>query len=393
MALPCAITPISAILGLPGLWGPTPAHAPRRPVSSSLVRPERVWPPPSRTLASEVWGRLPALLWRALHPLARERFVEAPAPAPLPRLSVPTRDGWTLPVWVADAAPGASGEPVLLLAPLGASVHVFRYGLGDTLVDQLRLAGFAVYLVGHRIGADAEAPAGAAAPRFDDVVDEDLPAAVAAICVASGYPRVHVLGHGFGGQVALAWAARSGGDALASLAVISAPIRFPEPPHGLGAVADQLVARLPSRWRVPVREVGRWRAARVEPGGAGARRRGAMTHTREDVSPETLREVRGWMRHGALVDRDGAYEYASALARVRAPLWMAAGAGDSWCPPAWALPLRDAWRGGAVQVHTLPERFDHLDSILHPDATACVHTPLIAWMIRQRVRAWREGGS
>ncbi len=372
--------------------GFTPAH-PRRPLSSSLVRPERVWHAPTRTLASEVWLRLPALLWRALHPLSREHFVEAPAPAPLPRLSVVTEDGWTLPVWIAAAPPGAAGEPVLLLAPLGASVHVFRYGLGDTLVERLRAEGFCVYLVGHRIGSDAEAPVGTPTPRFDDVVSLDLPAVVDAVKAASGYPRVHVIGHGFGGQLALAWAARTGGDAMASLAVISAPIRFPEPPAGVRAVAEQIVAQLPARWRVPVREAGRWRATRVEPGAAASRRRGALVHARDDVSPETLREVRAWMRNGALVDRAGGFEYASALGRVRAPLWMAAGEGDSWCPASWTLPLADAWRGGAVQVLALPAHFDHLDSILHPEASASVHAPLLTWLARHKVRAWREGGS
>lgn len=116
-------------------------------------------------------------------------------------------------------------------------------------------------------------------------------------------------------------------------------------------------------------------------------------HARDDVSPETLREVRAWMRNGALVDRAGGFEYASALGRVRAPLWMAAGDGDSWCPASWALPLADAWRGGVVQVLTLPAHFDHLDSILHPEASASVHAPLLTWLARHKVRAWREGGS
>ena len=331
----------------------------------------------------------PAALWRALHPLVRARFAEQGAVAPLPRQRLDTQHGGHIEVHTIPVRPGASGEPVLLLAPLGARVECFTYGAGATLASRLVEAGFAVSLLAHRLGGgEGQAPPGAV-PTFEDAACIDVARAVAHVVEVSGYPRVHVVGHGLGGQLALAWAAHHRGAGLASLAVMGASVQ-----PGSGSAQQRrwvaAMGRLPGGWQVPTQALARWWAPLSGAAAGAARRRGALAHAMQDVPLSALLQQAACVAHAGLVDTQGVMDFREGLSAVQAPLWVASGEGDAWAPPAAVEAVRDHWRGGRVHLQRAPEDFSHLDLILHPEAGTALHAPLVQWLVTHRVRAWRE---
>mgnify|MGYP002005929939 FL=1 len=182
--------------------------------------------------------------------------MEGEAPRPVARLYYESSDGWRAPLRLLPPAAGGAGEPVVLAHATGLHPDAWRLGEGLTLARALSRAGFAVYLLSHRGDVDALPPHPRAGFDFDDILGRDLPAALARIREHAGFSRIHWVGHGMGGQLGLAHAARSRGEDLASVVVLGAPARFER-----DAVRSEVrrLARvaglMPAHWRLPVRSV------------------------------------------------------------------------------------------------------------------------------------------
>jgi len=320
-----------------------------------------------------------------MHPATRQRFLEAPRPRPLPRLYYTAADGWRAPLLHLTAAAGGAGEPVVLAHALGLSSEAFRYGRGPTLATRLAAAGFSVYLLAHRGDGSALPPEGAAGFDFDDVLERDLPAALERVRAHAGYPAVHWVGHGLGGQLGLAHAARMP-DSLATVTAIAAAVRFDAPASGQRRAALAR-ALLPSWWHLPARAAARAVLPWVE-GEGGARLRGVLRYAAEDVPLGLLRQAARWLEAGALVDRTGLLDYRLALADARAPLHVVTAAGDPVCPPAHAAAALGRW-GGSDRSHTaLGEGWGHLDLLVSPAADTAVFQPVVTWLETRRRAAW-----
>jgi predicted alpha/beta hydrolase len=353
-------------------------------------------PPPARALAAALLDLLAPTTWRALHPGERGTFTETARPEPLPRLYYTANDGWKAPVLYLAATPGGSGEPVLLLHTLGLGADGFRYGASASLAEALSSAGYAVYLLHHRGDRAAIAPDEAASYCFDDIVERDLPAAIARIQEHSGFRRIHAIGHGLGGQLLYGYVARVGDHDLASIAALCAPVRFAEARSDARRWA-RLVQAMPSHWRLPLARAGAATAPLIDAdsdlfgrnGGnaPGSRVRGVLVHALEDLSVGLLQQLERWMRADSLVDRDGAFDYVDALASARRPLLLATTAGDRVCSPSAALPAWESW-GGPRELLLMPESYGHLDALLASDAPVRVFTPLIAWLEQHRRETW-----
>ena len=147
------------------------------------------------------------------------------------------------------------------------------------------------------------------------------------------------LGHGLGGQLGLGWCGWSGGEGLASMVALCAPVRF-ERSRSPAVRLARAASLLPSRWRLPTRAASRAAAPWFNEDGISpaTRVRGALRYASEDVSVGLLAQMCRWMRDGSLVDSSGTYDYTVALGGARVPLLCVAGHGD-------ALALR------AVLVH------------------------------------------
>jgi len=314
-------------------------------------------------------------------------------------------DGWSSPLFFLPPAPGGPGEPVVLAHTLGAGPDLFRYGVGPTLAQALSRAGFAVYLLTHRGDAAAIDPDDDLQPQslqpqsqhrafdLDDVVAHDVPAALARVCEHAGYPRVHWVGHGLGGQLGVAWAARAAGERLATLTALGAPVAFRQLPTEL-QVAVATLGLMPSHWRLPSRAAAQCLAPLVHPDGATApgRVRGALAHLAADLPVGVLRQARRWLFEGTLCTRDGLYDYVEALRAVDLPILFGAGGADVVCPPEALQPLRERGEARACSELLLPASWGHHDPLLAADAPAHVYEPLTAWLSARRRLAWERDG-
>jgi pimeloyl-ACP methyl ester carboxylesterase len=347
------------------------------------TRPRLASPPARRA------GVAGAALWRLLHPRGREPYTEAPAPPPARRLYYTAPDGWSAPLFRAEPLPDAPGEPVVVVHGVGLGPDAWRYG-GGSLSARLVEAGFAPFLATVRTSREAIEPTPGARRevRVEDVVAQDLPAALDSIAADSGYPRVHLVAHGLAGVLALAAASRRPA-ALASLAVLGAPLRFPR--GGSGArVSHRLTQLLPGDAEIPLRallRLGVW----LDPellGWSGAvpapRVRGVARCAGEDLPSPWVRTVARWWRDGAASLHDGLVDVEGPLSDAEVPLLVVTAAGDVVCPPeageaalgAWGHPDRAAARVDGA----------HLDLVLGAGAGDA----LVPWLTSRRRLAWGE---
>ena len=193
---------------------------------------------------------------------------------------------------------------------LGMSADHLRYGSGPTLAGALRRAGFTVYLWTHRGDAEAIPPDARARSEvdFDRILERDLPAAVDRVCADADHPRLHLVGHGLGGQLAMCWAAGRP-DALGAVVAIASPVRFTA--ASLARRTARALSLLPARWRIPLRAAARLSTPFLDDAGLGpvagdlhsrgARVRGGLAYASEDLPVRLLSEVLDWHREGSLV--------------------------------------------------------------------------------------------
>ncbi len=357
-------------------------------MATQIVSPRHRSDLRARRWAREVWSQAPGWVWRLRNLTERDPFA-VQRPDGLRRLAVCADDGGGLDVFAMPTRANAAGEPVAVLATLGLHPTALLAGTGARWLDRLVDEGFAPYLIAHRACRRPEDPGGPGAVDFDAVVDHDLPAALDQIARDSGYPRAHLVGHGLGGQLWLAYAAVHGAERIASVVAIAAPVRFPvgKSPGWWARAAHAL----PTAVTLPTRALGRWSAGlgAADGGGRGVARRAALAHGSVDVSGALVAQLVAWLGAGSLVDRAGGRDYVAGLAGVGEPLLVVAGEGDALCPRAAALAVREAWRAGAVTVAELPPTWDHLDAVLHPEAGRVLGDALIPWLRGHRLRAWR----
>jgi len=327
--------------------------------------------------------------WRALHPATRGHFLEAERPRALQRLYYTAPDGWQAPVFYLPPAPGGAGEPVILAHTLGVGCDGFRYGAGATLAGVLARQGFAVYLFSHRGDRCAIAPTAHAHREvsFDEILSRDLPAAASLICAHAGYPRAQVVGHGLGGVLAMAWAARQPAE-LASVVALGAPLRFERVRTELRRTARALTL-LPSHWELPARTLAKLAAPLLDDQGQGGpRTRGVMEYAMEDVPIGLVRQLMSWQDHGRPVDRSGTFDYTDALVEAQVPLLVMVGADDTVARPEDAQP---SWGHEDHRLEVVAG-MGHLDLLLDAGARQRVFEPVGAWLHQRRRLAWERDG-
>jgi polyhydroxyalkanoate synthase len=333
------------------------------------------------------------MAWRTLHPASRDRFVEQERPAAARRLYYQSRDGWRAPLFRIEPLAGVPGEPLIIVHGLLEDPDFYRYG-AVTLAQALRDQGFAVYLLSYRADRHAEPPEPAARKRIsaEAIVEQDLPAALEAVAADSGFRRVFVVGHGFGGLLALALAGRRDAH-LASVVAMGAPLVLQRAPSE-ARMASRVLDWLPGSWTVPVRAMARlgaplfderttpWLAAQSLP----SRVRGALMFGADDPSVALLRSIRQWMKSGTPTLYGGAVDLCDGIAAAEVPLMVITGEDDPICPPSAGELALSRW--GHPDRQALRAPGSHFDLVLGMQAPERVFAPLGRWLSERRRLAW-----
>ncbi len=281
---------------------------------------------------------------------------------------------------------------MLLAHGLGAGPDAFRYG-ADSLAGALRQAGYTVYLLCHRADPESVPPEG---PRrgfvsIEDIIERDVPAALAQAAADSGFSRVHAIGHGLGGLLLLAAAARRD-DRLASVCAVGAPLRLPEV-RSEARIATLALALAPARWRLPLAAAARLGLPLVGEELAGAtpapRARGAMAYAVSDPPLALLRSLSTWIRAGSPSLYGGVVSLEGHLADARVPLLVVTGTEDALCSCEAGERALSAW-GHEDKQAVRAEALGHLDLLLGGNAPDRVFTPILEWLEDRRRAAWSE---
>lgn len=376
-----------------------PAAAPLPPPASGPELPQRPSPdaaPGGSTfdLSALIVRAAAEVAWSARHP--REDFANRADGQPPDRVYYQAADGWEAPLWRYPPRAGARGEPLVLAHGLGVNHAALDFREGQSLARAAWQRGYDVYLLEHRGDRDAVAPPHPGAFDFDDIVDLDLPAALAAVRRVSGADRVLWVGHALGGQLLYGHLARGGAEDLVAGVALCAPVRFEVPASAarLAALAGPL---LPQGWRVPARTLHRALAPLGGPTPLGALAgdtsgpdlRGLMLDGVDDLHLGMVRQVARWIATGTLCDRHDRFDYLAALSAVRLPVMVVAARGDRACPPAAAKPAAEQLDARDVCWEELGEGWGHLDLLVGRRAAQEVFPMVLDWLEPHRRDCWR----
>lgn len=348
--------------------------------------PDRL-PDPGPALARVVGDAALGLTWRLVHASLKDPYVEGGPGEPLTRLYYTTADGWRAPIYLVPAAPGTTGEPVLVAHGLGGNHLDFALRGDRSLAGALSAAGFSVYLLEHRGDRSALPPEAAAPFTLDDIATHDLDAALDAVREHSGYERVIALGHGLGAQALYLRLALHGSDGIAALVALCGAVRFSA---GVSATrnAGLVAALLPPGWILPGRRLQQLASPFVvsgeqiaSPDTPGAVARARLRYASGDLHGGLVRQMARWVSQGALTDTTGRLDVVAALPRF--PAFVAAGTEDPSCPPSAAAPAADAL-GTSLATFS----GGHLDPLLGEQTRTELFGRLRPFLDTQRRRCW-----
>lgn len=312
-----------------------------------------------------------------------------------------TGDGWRIAVVryrAADDAP-AKGEPVLLCHAIAANRLSMDLTEDLSLARALAKAGHDTWIVELRGRGLSSRPRLFSTKytydwSFDEYVEQDLPAAIAAVRRATGAERVHLVGHSIGGMAVYALL----GDprtapAIRSAVAIGAPATF----HFQGKYLFSWPMRN-LRWlrhrflmRLLAPLAGYWHPAPLrllhEPDNMpGEIMRRFMVNAAANFGRNELLQFGDWIASDQFRSIDHRRDYRKDMARIEAPLLLIAGNKDRLAPPP---SVKDALElvGGADKKFVIASRgqafernYGHFDLVLGEQAAKEIFPLVIEWI-------------
>ncbi len=141
--------------------------------------------------------------------------------------TVVTTDLWGIRL-VRYKAKGGSGEPVFVCHGFMSNHLNFAIPAGEAMLDSLSRKGYDCWAIDLRGNLSSTPPFGRTRGQgsVDDYLLRDIPAAIQYIRKATGYAKVHWIGHSMGGMLLYAYDAAIGSKLLASATTLGSPIGF-----------------------------------------------------------------------------------------------------------------------------------------------------------------------
>jgi predicted alpha/beta hydrolase len=316
--------------------------------------------------------------WRMVRPQDRGPLFAGAGPGLLPRVPWTAHDGWSGALLRLDARPGTSGEPVVLLAGLGAGHRSLALEPGRSLASALAQAGFTVYLFGHRGDRDVLPPVSPEPYGADTLATADLGAALDAACADAGATRALVVGHGFGAQLAWLHLALLGDSQVAGLAALGGPVRWR--PAASATVSASVARLLLPDLRLPTRRLLQLAVPWV---GETAAVRAHLRYAGEDLGAGVVDDVLRWAARGEVSDATGRLDLAAALSALDLPALVVEPDADPACPPGSTAAAAAALRAGYL---VLEGGWGPLDMALGARAPGALWPRIVAFLAGARRR-------
>jgi pimeloyl-ACP methyl ester carboxylesterase len=265
-------------------------------------------------------------------------------------------DGWRLALYrYRPRTDGPGRGPVILCHGLLANRANLDLDERRSLARHLAGQGFDAWVLelrGSGLSRDPSGRRGLARVRFDDYAEQDVPAAIGAVCKETGWRSVQWVGHSMGGMVLYAYLSHTPDPRVASAVTIGSPVdftvlartarrtlrlrpllRFGRVPVGLGIRAFvPLLRYVPAE----VRRMG------ILPANLERRDLGdILVNVIEGFgSTRVLHQFGDWVERGTFASLDGARAYGE-LTHLRCPLLVIAADDDLVAPPESVSPAFD----------------------------------------------------
>jgi pimeloyl-ACP methyl ester carboxylesterase len=322
-----------------------------------------------------------------------------------------TQDNWRIAVLRYRAANDTNGrDPVLLCHSIAANALSLDLTDALSLARALANAGHDTWLVELRGRGLSSRPRLFSTKytydwSFDEYVEQDLPAALAAVRRATRKEGVHLVGHSIGGMAVYALL----GDPqhapkIRSAVVIGAPATF----HFQGKYLFSWPMRN-LRWlrhrflmRLLAPLAGYWHPAPLrllhEPGNMpGEIMRRFMVNAAANFGRNELLQFGDWIEHDQFRSIDHRRDYRKEMANITAPLLLIAGNKDRLAPPPSVKDALDLVASTdkklviASRGQSFEHNYGHLDLVLGESAPREIYPLVSQWIKERSERAEREG--
>lgn len=312
-----------------------------------------------------------------------------------------TEDGWRLGLSRHRPERPLEGAPPVLLCPdVGLSAGVFDLGPETSLARFLAEHGHDVWLLDPRGRGASERPRLWGRRRcrwsFDDYVEFDAPAALAAVARETGAEQVQWVGLGLGTMVGAAAAATVDLPAVRSLTGLSFAAQFERPGPLLSPGVSALVRRIwsPAAVRLLAPLLGRlsfppFRALQQRDNIDGPIYRRALVNSIGPLPRAELRQIAAWLERDRFTAADDQVDYRKVWQTLDRPVLLVSGPRDPLCPLAM---VRQSLEGlersprtrlvAADRRHGLSANYGRLDLLLGRNARRDIFPHLLAWLDR-----------
>jgi len=288
------------------------------------------------------------------------------------------------------------GEPVLLVHGASVNHHNFTEPEGACLADYLAERGYDCWVLDLR-GTRSSKPAferGLLDTTMDDYLNYDIPAALDHIRRATGYARVHYVGHSLGGMLLYAYAQQTGGKLIASAVTLGAPIGFDGVRAKAGLAALPLIMKFPylvgdaARGLVPFALMLRSSFGvfptnmRNIAKGLGVQQ---LYNTIETPLPKVLRELAHMIERKVWLMDGDTLDVKAGLHTITTPLLLVYGQKDPFIPKAEAERFFSALPGSDKQMlwcskeNGFAEDYGHCDLAFGREGAKEIFRPILEW--------------
>jgi len=312
-----------------------------------------------------------------------------------------TTDGWDIAL---HHYAGARSDfpPVILCPGYACNRHFLDFDDRYSLARFLTRRGFDSWVLelrGHGLSEPADGGR-SRAWTFDDLVEFDVPTAVAYVRAQCSGRRPVWVGHSMGGMLMYAALSQDAavGESIAGLVTLAAPVAFPPVASQMMRSLGQLFLALPFPRQVPQRSilVALWWVISWSPGATVVGMNpanvdhhvfsDALRRAIHDVPQTMLRQLAEWSLSGEFRSSDGAVDYRANLPHITAPALIIAGSMDRLASPQMVRFAYDRISSTCKRYREFAD-YGHVDLLFGRRAPEEVFAAVSEWLENELVPA------